>query len=152
MKKQVNNKLASARKQVIGILSLASISLLLMIIDICIEIYYYSQNKGATDFPQGFITTHVAFATIELLSAITILTLTSTSYCIFNKQDKLCKVKNSLFIANWVFSGLYIILSVVAIALLWIEHTNYVQAFLAGLSVLPFVGIVTISAIIIRQK
>ena len=145
MKKQVkNNNLVSFKKQIIAILSLAAISLFLMMIDVCTEIYYYSQNMDAEQFPKAFTYVHICFALIELLATITILVLNSTTYCIYKKNNELNKQNINLFICNWFFSCLYIVLSIIAASLLGIKHPPLIQAFLAGFAVLPMVGMTTI--------
>ena len=143
MEKQVN-KVSCAKKQIIASLSLAAISLFLMIIDVCIEIYKFSKNVPAEEFSKGLTNMHIGFAAIELLSTIVILVLTSTTHCIFKKENMLNKSRKDLFICNWFFASLYIALSIVAATLLGVDHPSLVQEFLAGFSVVPMAAMTAV--------
>ena len=149
MKTQTNNKLVSAKNQVIAMVILSALSLLLVMLDVCMELYLFSTGKSAKEFPAAFNYLHIGYATVELISIIVVLVLTSTTYSIYKKNKKINKWKNGMFITNWFFTCLYLVLSVVAIILLRIDTPPLIQAFLAGFSVLPFVVITTISSIIL---
>ena len=144
-----NKKLLCAKGQTITMVVLSAISLLLMIIDVCIEFYYYSKNRGVEDpnkFPDWLNTMHIVFACIEIIFVVQILIYGSVTYKIYKKLNMINRSKLNIFICNWVFSSLYIVLSLVAVSRL--NHLkNLEQAFIAGFACVPMVAIATICPI-----
>ena len=97
-KKTAQNKISWACSQNIANIILASLSLLLMVIDLCCEFYFYAKDRGAVEFkekdvvirqafPDWLKPMHLCFAIIEIVSVILVLVFTSSSYVIYKKNN-----------------------------------------------------------------